>query len=65
MTEVNVAAGFDAPSGAAVVVDSPTFQITTDVVESDLGDIAVGQTAAITISAVGADVTGKVSAISP
>ena len=65
VTEVNVAAGFDAPSGAAIIVDSPTFQITTDVVESDLGDIAVGQQAAITISAISADVTGTVSAISP
>jgi macrolide-specific efflux system membrane fusion protein len=65
LTEVNIQAGFDAPSGPAVVVDSTTFQITTDVVESDLADIAVGQEAAVTISAVDADVTGTVSAISP
>lgn len=65
VTEVNVQSGFDAPSGAAVVIDSPTFQITTDVVESDLGDIAVGQPASISISAIGADLTGTVSAISP
>ena len=65
VTEVNVTAGFDAPSGAAIVVDSTTLQITTDVVESDLADIKVGQEAAISVSAIDADVTGTVSAISP
>jgi macrolide-specific efflux system membrane fusion protein len=65
VTEVDVQAGFDAPSGNAIVVDGTGFQITTDVVESDLGDLAVGQSAAISITAIGADVTGKVSAISP
>ena len=43
-------AGFDAPSGAAIVVDSTTFEITTDVVESDLADIKIGQEAAISVS---------------
>src|SRR4029079_5451984 len=33
VTEVDVQPGFDAPSGPAVIIDSPTFQITTDVVE--------------------------------
>jgi macrolide-specific efflux system membrane fusion protein len=65
VTEVDIRPGFDAPSGNAIVVDASAFQITTNVVESDLGDIAVGQPAAITISAIGATVTGKVSAISP
>ena len=65
VTEVNVTAGFDAPSGAAIVVDSTTLQITTDVVESDLADIKVGQTASVALSAIDADVTGTVSAISP
>jgi macrolide-specific efflux system membrane fusion protein len=65
VTEVDVQAGFDAPSGNAIVIDGNGFQITTDVVESDLANVAVGQPAAITISALGADVTGKVSSISP
>jgi macrolide-specific efflux system membrane fusion protein len=65
VTEVDIQAGFDAPSGNAIIVDGTAFQITTDVVESDLGDLAVGQPAAITLSAIAADVTGKVSAISP
>lgn len=65
VTEVNVTAGFDAPAGAAIVVDATTLQITTDVVESDLADIKVGQTASVALSAIDADVTGTVSAISP
>lgn len=65
VTEINVTAGFDAPSGAAIVVDATTLQITTDVVESDLADIKVGQTASVALSAIDADVTGTVSAISP
>jgi macrolide-specific efflux system membrane fusion protein len=65
VTEVDIQAGFDAPSGNAIVIDGSAFQITTDVVESDLANLAVGQPAAITITALGADVTGKVSSISP
>jgi RND family efflux transporter MFP subunit len=65
VTEVNVMDGFDAPAGAAVVIDSGTFQITTDVVESDLADVKIGQSAAVTVSAIDADLTGTVSAISP
>jgi macrolide-specific efflux system membrane fusion protein len=65
VTEVDIRAGFDAPSGNAVVIDGNGFQITTDVVESDLANVAVGQPAAITIPALGADATGTVSSISP
>jgi macrolide-specific efflux system membrane fusion protein len=65
VSEVTITAGFDAPSGAAIVVAAPTFQITTDVVESDLADIEVGQPASVTIDALDADVSGTVSAISP
>jgi membrane fusion protein, macrolide-specific efflux system len=65
VTELNVAVGFEAPSGPAVVIDSAGFQITTDVVESDLADIKVGQTATITVGAVDAELTGKVTAIAP
>jgi len=65
ITEVNIATGFDAPAGAAIVIDAPGFQVTTDVVESDLASVEVGQTATVSIDAVGADVTGTVTAISP
>lgn len=65
VTAVNVVKGLEAPSGDAIVVDATTFQITADVVESDLAAMKVGQTATITIGAVDAQVTGKVSAIAP
>jgi macrolide-specific efflux system membrane fusion protein len=65
VTEVALVAGSNAPSGAAVVIDAPTFQVTTDVVESDLADVKVGQPASIVISAVDADLTGTVTAVAP
>jgi RND family efflux transporter MFP subunit len=65
VTEVAIVAGSNAPSGAAVVIDAPTFQVTTDVVESDLADVKVGQSASIAISAVDADLTGTVTAVAP
>jgi macrolide-specific efflux system membrane fusion protein len=65
VTEVAIQAGFDAPAGAAIVVDAPTFQISTDVVESDLADIRIGQPAVVTIDAVGAEADGTVTAIAP
>jgi macrolide-specific efflux system membrane fusion protein len=65
VTAVNIQAGFDAPTGAAIVVASSTYQVTTDVVESDLADIKVGQAATVTIGALATDVKGTVSVISP
>ena len=65
VTAVNVVKGLDAPSGDAIVIDATTFQITADVVESDLASMKVGQAAKVAISAVDADVTGTVTAIAP
>jgi macrolide-specific efflux system membrane fusion protein len=65
VTEVNIRADFDAPSGAAIVIASTTYEVTTDVVESDLADIKLGQEASITIDALDAEVEGTVTAISP
>jgi membrane fusion protein, macrolide-specific efflux system len=65
VTEVNVATGFDAPPGVAIVVVSKAVTITTDVVESDLADVELGQKASVSIDAVGATVEGTVTAISP
>jgi macrolide-specific efflux system membrane fusion protein len=65
VTEVNVATGFDAPPGVAIVVVSKAVTITTDVVESDLADVELGQMASVSIDAVGATVEGTVTAISP
>jgi macrolide-specific efflux system membrane fusion protein len=65
VTAVNVVTGLDAPSGDAIVIDATTFQITADVVESDLTAMRVGQTASVAIGAVDANVTGTVTAIAP
>ena len=65
VTDVNVTKGFDAPAGAAVVVASTALTVTTDVVESDLGDVEIGQAASITIDAINEGVDGTVTGISP
>jgi RND family efflux transporter MFP subunit len=65
VTEVNIRTGFDAPAGPAITIASTTYEVTTDVVESDLADIKVGQTATIAIDALDTEVEGTVSAISP
>ncbi len=65
VTEVNIANGFDAPGGVAVVIASTAITITTDVVESDLADVEVGQKATVTVDAIGETAEGTVTAISP
>jgi RND family efflux transporter MFP subunit len=64
VSTVSVVAGRQTPNGAAIVIESSTFSITTDVVEDDVANIKSGQTAAITISAIGANLTGTVTEIS-
>src|SRR5262249_28893931 len=65
VTGVNLQKGSMAPSGAAITIASSAYQVTADVVESDVSKIQVGQAATITVDAINADVTGTVSAIAP
>ena len=65
VTTVSIVDGLVAPSGDAIVIDSSEFQVISEVVESDLGSIKLGQAATVTVGAADADVTGTVSAISP
>lgn len=65
ITAVNVVAGLDAPSGDAIVIDSTSYQVTADVVETDISAISVGQPATVTVSAISGDVSGTVAAIAP
>lgn len=65
VSAVNVAPGFDAPAGAAVEVASNDLTVTTNVVESDLSDVKLGQAAAVTVDAVGSTIDGTVTDISP
>ena len=65
VTSVTIVTGLEAPSGDAIVIDSAGLQVSAEVVESDLASMKLGQTAAVTIGAIDADVTGTVSAIAP
>jgi membrane fusion protein, macrolide-specific efflux system len=65
VTAVNVVEGFDAPSGDAIVVDTATYEVTAQVVESDIESISLGQPATVTVDAVKSDVEGVVAAIAP
>lgn len=63
VSAVNVVAGADAPSGDAIVVDAGTYEVTADVVESDISSTTLGQPATVTVAALGATVDGTVTAI--
>ena len=65
VTTVNIVAGLSAPTGDAIVIDSAALQVTADVAETDVASISVGQLATVTVSAVGSQLTGKVTAIAP
>ena len=55
VTAVNIVVGLDAPSGDAIVIDAATYDVTADVVESDISSISVGQPATVTIDAIDGD----------
>ena len=65
VTAVNVQAGADAPSGTAISVASASLVVTTSVVESDVTNISVGQTASVTVAAINATLQGIVQTIAP
>jgi macrolide-specific efflux system membrane fusion protein len=65
VTAVNITKGEDAPSGDAIVIDTTTYQVTADVVESDVGSIRVGQPATVTVAAIASDIDGTVASIAP
>lgn len=65
VTSVAIVPGETVPSGAAIVIQSASLAVVANVVESDLNSVALAQPATVTISAVGVDVQGTVSAIAP
>jgi len=65
VSAINITAGADAPSGDAIVVDAGTYDVTADVVETDISKINLNQPATVTIAAISSDVAGTVAAISP
>jgi macrolide-specific efflux system membrane fusion protein len=65
VTVVNAKAGVNAPIADSIDLASTTFQVTANVVESDVATIQIGQGASVSVSAIDADLTGKVTAIAP
>ena len=65
VTAVDVSPGADAPSSAAITIASTTYQVTAEVVESDIVSMKLQQPATVTVPAIGADLDGTVSAIAP
>ena len=62
---VNITPGVDAPSGAAITIQSASFQVAASVTESDLPSLKVGQAVDVTITATKQTATGKLVSISP
>ena len=65
VTAVNLTPGAAAPSGAAITLAASTYQVTADVVESDITSMKLKQPASVTVAALGATVDGTVTAIAP
>jgi macrolide-specific efflux system membrane fusion protein len=65
VTAVNIAVGTDAPSGAAITIASTDYEVTAEVVESDIASMRLEQAATVTVAAIGADLDGTVTAIAP
>ena len=65
VTAVNISAGADAPTGAAITVASTDYEVTAEVVETDVSSMKLQQPATVTVTAIGADLDGTVTAIAP
>ena len=65
VTAVNIVPGSAVPSGAAITIESSTYEVTAEVVESDISSMRLQQPATVTVAAIGANLDGTVSAIAP
>jgi macrolide-specific efflux system membrane fusion protein len=65
VTVINVTVGADAPTADAIDLAAATFQVTANVVETDIATMQIGQAATVTVGAISADLTGTVTAIAP
>ena len=65
VTAINVTKDAIAPTADAIDLAASTFQVTANVVESDISKLQVGQAATVTVAAIDADLTGTVTAIAP
>ena len=66
VTAVSISVGTDAPAGDAIQLAASPLQVKTSVVESDISSISLGQTASVTVAALGGDpIVGTVASIAP
>ena len=65
VTTVSIIAGGAAPTGPAIEMISAKLQVVTNVVESDVAAIKVGQPATVTVAALDASLRGTVTSIDP
>jgi RND family efflux transporter MFP subunit len=65
VTAVNIVAGSAAPSGVAITIDSTAYEVTAEVVETDVASMRLQQPATVSVAAIGADLDGTVVAIAP
>lgn len=64
VTTLALVPGLDT-SGTALTLASAVYEVTADVVESDIAAMSVGQAATVTVDAINATIGGTVSAIAP
>ena len=65
VTEVAIAEGTDAGSGAAIKVASRTLVVETSVVESDVASVKLNQAATVTVGAIDQSIDAMVTEIAP
>jgi macrolide-specific efflux system membrane fusion protein len=65
VTDLSIAPGANAPAGAAIVIATGPVRASAGFAESDLGSLAVGQPASVTVDAIGDTLAGNVVAIAP
>jgi macrolide-specific efflux system membrane fusion protein len=65
ITAVSITAGSAAPAGPAIEMISAKLEVATNVVESDVAAIKVGQQATVTVAALDASLRGTVTSIDP
>lgn len=62
---INAEPGLAAPSGDTIAIEVEPMEVTAGFAESDLPSLKIGQDATVTVTALGQDLTGKVSQIMP
>ena len=64
VTAVAIVPGLES-TGTAITLAASTYEVTADVVESDISAMTIGQEATVTVDAIDAVIGGTVSAIAP